>query len=78
MRRPILFNKNLSDYCRKSTDESIKKFSEKYNLERNKPKIKNPLDDNGNGNGKPEFNLYEFLIFLSISTMAIYLYRRLR
>lgn len=74
MRRPII--KNLSDYCRKSTDKSIKKISEKQNLERNNPKIKNPLDDNENG--KPEFNLYEFLIFLSISTIAIYFYKRLR
>jgi hypothetical protein len=78
MRRPIFYNKNLSNYCRKSTDESIKKISEKQNLERNKPKIKNPLDDNENGNGKPEFNLYEFLIFLSISTITIYFYKRLR
>lgn len=69
------FNKTISDYCRKSTNESIQKLTEKYNLERNKPKIKNPLDEYED---KPNFNFYGFLAFLSISTMTIFFYKRLK
>ena len=77
MNKILKMNNSLSEYCRKSTEESIRKQTERFNLERNKPKIKNPLEDNDD-KGKPEFNFYEFLIFLSISSMAIYLYKRLR
>jgi hypothetical protein len=58
------------------TNESIRKITEKYNLEKNKPTIKNPLavdeDD-----AKPNLNFYNFLLFLSISTISIYFYKRL-
>ena len=69
------FNKTMSDYCRKSTNESIQKLTEKYNLERTKPKIKNPLDKDED---KLNFNFYGFLVFLSISTMAFFLNKRLK
>lgn len=76
-KRPIIFyNKKLADYCRKTTEDSIKKITEKYNLERNKQKINNPLEDDDND--KPKFNLYGFITFLSISTLAIYFYKRLQ
>jgi hypothetical protein len=68
-------NNTIYDYCKRSTQESVKKITEKYNLERNKPKFNNPLDDDGNK--KPELNLYSFLVFLSISTIGYYLYKRL-
>ena len=69
---PLQFSKSLNYY----TNESIRKITEKYNLERNKPIIKNQLavdeDD-----AKPNLNFYNFLLFLSISTITIYFYKRL-
>ena len=69
---PLQFSKSLNYY----TNESIRKITEKYNLERNKPTIKNPLavdeDD-----AKPNLNFYNFLLFFSISTITIYFYKRL-
>lgn len=68
---PLQFKVNLN-----YTNESIRKITEKYNLEKNKPTIKNPLaldeDD-----AKPSLNFYKFLLFLSISTITIYFYKRL-
>lgn len=46
MRQSANVNKFLHDYCKKSTEESIRKLQEKYNLERNKPKINNPFQNN--------------------------------
>lgn len=79
-RRPIYFNKNLSNYCRNFTNESIRKLTENYNLERNNPKISNIFDNDNddNGNNKPKFDIYNFLIFFSISIMSIYIYKRLK
>ena len=69
---PLQFSKSLNYY----TNESIRKITEKYNLERNNPIIKNPLavdeDD-----AKPNLNFYNFLLFLSISTITIFFYKRL-
>lgn len=76
-KKPILVNKTLQDYCRKSTEESIKKISEKYNLERNRPKINISLDAESN-NSKPEFNFYGLLAFLSITTLTFFFYKRLQ
>ena len=74
---PQVMNKNLYEYCKKSTEESIKKITEKNNLERNKPKIKFLLNNNDDS-GKPEFNFYGFLAFLSISTIGFLIYKRLK
>jgi hypothetical protein len=71
-KKPIYKNNTIQDYCRKSTQMSIAKLTEKYNLERNKPKIKNPLANNNR-----EFNIYNFIIFLSISSITFYFYKRL-
>lgn len=76
-KRPLYFNKSLSDYCTRTTNESIRKLTEKYNLERNKPKFKNPLQDDDDSE-KPEFNFYHFLLFLSISSITIYFYKRIK
>lgn len=76
MKKPLFYNKNINDYCKNMTNESIKRLTEKYNLERNNPKIKNPLDNNSNEN--PQLNFYNFLVFLSISTISFYFYKRLK
>lgn len=76
-RTPLYFNKSLSEYCTKTTNESIKKITEKYNLERNKPKIKNPLEEEDDSKN-PELNFYSFIIFLSISSITFYFYKRLK
>ena len=76
-KKPIFVNKSLQDYCRKSTEDSIKKISERFNLERNKPKINNPLDDE-NSRNKLEFNLHGLFAFLSVTTMAFFFYKRLK
>ena len=76
-RRCVYFNKSLSEYCTKINNESIRKLTEKYNLERKKPKFKNPLEDE-DGPKTPEFNFYHFLLFLSISSITIYFYRRVK
>jgi hypothetical protein len=78
-KKPIYINRSLHDYCRKSTEESIRKKTEKYNLER-----KNQLSNtrftinNDNNNNNPEFNIYTFLLFLSISSISFYFYKRLQ
>lgn len=80
VKRPIYpLNKTISEYCRNSTNESIRKLTEKHNLERNKPKIKISLnnDDNEEDGNKPKFDIYDFLAFLSFSIISIYVYKRL-
>jgi hypothetical protein len=71
-----LFNKNISDYCRKYTNESIIKMTDKFTLERNKPKIQNPFCDKNNEN--PKFSIYGFLIIITISTMAFFFNKRIK
>ena len=76
-KKPIYINRSLHDYCRKSTEESIRKKTEKYNLERNKPVLNTTFTIN-NDNNNPEFNIYTFLLFLSISSISFYFYKRLQ
>ena len=71
-----LFNKNINDYCRKYTNESIIKITEKYTLERNKPKIQNPLDLKNNDN--TNFSVSGFWVIFTISTMAFFFYNKLK
>jgi hypothetical protein len=71
-----LFNKIINDYCRNSTNESIKTITDKYNLERNKPKIKNPFIDEDND--KSKVGVFSILGFLTISTIVFFLYKRLK
>ena len=71
-----LFNKTISDYSRNSTNESIKKITDKYNLERTRPIVINPF--NQEDDKKPETNIYSILAFLSISTIAFFFYKRLK
>ena len=74
---PITLNKSLSEYCRSSTNESIRKLTERYNSDKNKPKISlNFNDDDDNNN--PKFNFYDFIFFLSVSTIVFFIYKRLK
>jgi hypothetical protein len=70
-----LFNKTISDYCKNSTNESIKKITDKYNLERNNLDIINPLEEDDN---TPKISVYSILVFLSISTIAFFFYKRVK
>jgi hypothetical protein len=72
-KRPVIMNNiNISEYLKKSTNESIKKISDKFTLERNSNK------DNENNNNKLTITFYEVLWFLSISTLAMYIYKRIK
>jgi hypothetical protein len=72
--QPYLFNKTISDYCRNSTNKSIKKLFDKYDLERNKLIVINPFDEEDDN--KPKINKYSILAFLSISTIVYIFYKR--
>ena len=75
---PLTLNKSLSDYCRHSTNESIRKITEKYNSEKNKPKIKLKLNDYyDDDDDNPQFNYYGFFLFLSICTITLQIYQKL-
>jgi hypothetical protein len=71
----MTLNKSFSEYCKNSTNESIRKITEKYNSNKNKPKIKLNLDDDNNN---PDFNFYDFIFFLSVTTIAFLIYKRLK
>jgi len=77
---PLFLNKNISEFCRNSTNESIRKLTEKNNIEKNKPKINFNFDDNNNddNNKKDNFNFYEFIFFLTFSSIAFLLYKRIK
>jgi len=77
-KRPIYFNKNLSDYCTSSTNESIRKIIEKLKLERSKPKIKVSFNDDDDNSEKPELNFFHFIAFLSISYGTYFFYKRIK
>jgi hypothetical protein len=73
---PLTFNKTLSDYCKNSTNEYIRKLTERYNSEK-KPKIKLKLNDYYDDDN-PQFNYYGFFLFLSIFTITVHIYKRLK
>ena len=71
------FNRILSNYCMNLTNDSIRKMTEKYNLERNEPKIKNPFgkqedDHNNNDNNNDNDFFYGFLLLISISSYVFF------
>jgi|LauGreDrversion4_2_1035121.scaffolds.fasta_scaffold598532_2 hypothetical protein len=76
MRNPIIFNKSLQDYCKKINEESIRKLSDGYNLEKNKPKIKNLLKNDDSNN--PDYNYFGIIIILSITMFTFSFYKRLQ
>lgn len=82
-----LINNNLRNICTKSTNETIRKLTEKYNLEKKKPQFKTLIYDNDDGDGDgdefPKFYFLNLLLFLSISYVTIssvtfYFYKRLK
>jgi len=68
---PLFLNKSLSEYCRSSTNESIKKMIERHNSKKDKPKIAN------NGNN-PEFKLLDFIYLFSLSYIVFLMYKRIK
>jgi hypothetical protein len=77
MKRPLINNNGLRDYCNKSTKESIRKLTEKHKLERIDRKFETLLDDDDSD----EFHKFYFLhllLFISISSITIYFYKRLK
>lgn len=76
MRNPLIFNKSLSEYCRNSTNESIRKLKEKYESKKYIPNIK--ITYSSDENDKPDFNFYVFLVFLSISSLSLFFYKRIK
>lgn len=74
-----IYNKPIWEYCVKSTQDSIRKMTEKYNLEKEKIFIKFKLDDSEDDNKKPVLNsVYGFLVILSVSSLGIFLYKKLK
>jgi hypothetical protein len=73
-------NSTISKYCRSITQESIKKMTEKYNLEKERIAIKIPSDndDNSNNSNNPNWNFNRLLIFISVSSLMIYFYKKLK
>jgi hypothetical protein len=67
LKQPFQINTDIRVYCRKSTEEFIKKLTERYNLEKkNKLAIKFTDDD-------PKINVdsvLSFFLFLSVTTIA--------
>ena len=74
----------LSNYCMNLTNHSIRKMTEKYNLERNELKIKNPFakqeddpNNNDNNNNHNDF-FYGFLLLISISSYVFFFHKRIK
>jgi hypothetical protein len=84
--------KLLNEYCKKSTQESIRRITEKKDLDNNinliikeclKKNIdetineKNETNKNDDDNGN-SYIFYGFLMFLSISSIVIYFNKRIK
>lgn len=79
LKRPLNVNNGLREYCNKTTNESIRKLTEKYNLERTNQKHAILLDDD-DSDEFPKLYFLHFLMFLSISSATFYFcnfYKRL-
>lgn len=74
------YNLELSEYCKKSVQQSINNMVEKYNLEKNKKLIKKYINNNSDDDNNPlsNYNIYGFLFFLSISTFGYLYYNRIK
>ena len=78
MKSPIYINENLRDICTKSTNESIRKLSYKYDLERKNKRVRNLLAYDDSNIDPFDLNFFHLFLFLSISSMTFYFYRRLK
>ena len=80
-RNTFLYDKSILEYCMKSTEDSIKRIIEKKNLEKKNATVKEILkikleDDDNNKN--PRFNFNVLLVFLSISSLGFYFYKKIK
>jgi hypothetical protein len=73
----IAMNQSLYNYCKQSRENSIRKLSEKKDLERNRAAINNILNESTDVI-EPTFNFYGFLSFLSITVISLLIYKRLQ
>jgi hypothetical protein len=76
LKRPVNTNININNYCMNSTKEYIRKITEKYNLEKNKLKIVNPLKEQKIS--KHSFIYHSILLSLSLTVYALSFYKRLQ
>ena len=74
--RPKFFNKELHDYCLKSTKESIQKLVEKKEAERKLIKLNLNLETIVDNSNPDDNNIFPFICFLSISSFILYFYRQ--
>jgi len=77
------YNRNILDYCMKSTQDSIRKIIKTKNLEKenkyyNVKLFDNNYDNNDDDNRRHFFSYYNLLLFLSISSIGIYFYKKLK
>jgi hypothetical protein len=82
-KKPLFpINQKISDYCKKSTNESIRKITEKYNEERKSVKINLDSlkvitrDDPPNPN--PNDIILSIICLLSSTTLFYYFYKASR
>ena len=83
-KKPLFpINQKISDYCKKSTNESIRKITEKYNEERKSVKINLDSlkvitrDDPPNPNDNNDI-IISVICFLSSTTLFYYFYKASR
>ena len=79
-RNKIDINTKIRDYCIQSTNDSIRKITEKYNEEKKmqKPSIISPLTVSMSNPSDPESNIgiiLSIIFFLSSSTYIYYFYK---
>ena len=77
------YNISILDYCTKSTQESIRKITERKKIEKENKFVNFKLDDdsdgdNDNNNKQIKFTYYNLLVFLYISSIGIYFYKKLK
>ena len=61
MKKPLYVNNGLREYCNKATNESIRKLTEKYTLER-KTKQYTTLIYDEDGNQTPNLGCFAFFV----------------
>ncbi len=78
MKNPIYINENLRDICTKSKNETIRKLTQKYDLERKNKRVVNLLAYDDSNRDPFDFNFFHIFLFLSLSSVTLYFYRRLK
>jgi hypothetical protein len=74
---PLILNKKICDYYRNSTNESIRRLIEKNKSEKNKLETKIYLSSNDDKNNNNPI-IYKFIFFFTFTSIAFYLYKRLK